>query len=106
MRALLAGRGQGPFSFPVAEMNRGREPSGEDMRKVTDRGNSKCKGSGVRMGLMCIFPSSYGDSIDLYLLVFGVEELGGSRVPSLIRILIQQLFSVHFVPGTILCADG
>ena len=47
-----------------------------------------------------------GDSIDLYLLVFGVEELGGSRVPSFIRILIQQLFSAHFVPGTILRADG
>lgn len=71
------------------------------MRKVTpNRGNSKCKGSGVRMGLMCIFPSSYGDSIDLHLLVFGVEELSGSRIPSFIRILIQQLFSAHFVLGT------
>ena len=70
------------------------------MRKVTpDRGNSKYKGSGVRMGLMCIFPSSYGD-IDLYLLVFGVEELSGSRIPSFIHIVIQQLFSAHFVPGT------
>ena len=55
---------------------------------------------------MYIFLSSYGDNMDLYLPVIEAEELTRSRIHSFIRTCIQEIFSAHFVPGTVLGADG